>query len=40
MLVCKMVTSVAKKNKRNLVMVWVDYKKAFVSILHSWKKLF
>ena len=31
-MVCKEVTS----NRKNLITVWLDYKKAFDSVLHSW----
>lgn len=36
LLVSKMVTSIARKYKRNLSLAWVDYKKAFDSVPHTW----
>ena len=36
LLIDKLITRVAKKKKRNLRMVWIDYKKAYDSVPHSW----
>ena len=35
-LIDKMIMKHAKRNQRNLRMTWIDYKKAYDSILHSW----
>ena len=36
LLINKMVSDEVIKNRRNLVTVWLDYKKAFDSVPHSW----
>ena len=36
LLINKMVYDEVIKNRRNLVTVWLDYKKAFDSVPHSW----
>lgn len=36
LLISKMVIQDAKKRKKNLTMAWIDYKKAFDSVPHSW----
>ena len=36
LLIDKLITRHAKQNKRNLRMVWIDYKKAYDSVPHSW----
>ena len=35
-LVSKMITPLAKKHQRHLCMAWIDYKKAFDSLSHTW----
>ena len=32
----KAITEDAKKNKKNLSTMWIDYKKAYDSVLHKW----
>ena len=36
LLINKMIYEEVKENRRNLTIVWLDYKKAFDSIPHSW----
>ena len=36
LLIDKLITKHAKNNKRKLRMVWIDYKKAYDSVPHSW----
>ena len=36
LLIDKLITNLAKKKKRNLRMIWIDYKKAYDSVPHSW----
>lgn len=36
LLISKMVIETAKKRKKNLSLAWIDYKKAFDSVPHSW----
>ena len=36
LMINKMILDEVKKNKRNLYMMWFDYKKAFDSVPHSW----
>ena len=36
LLINKMVSDEVIKNRRNLITVWLDYKKAFDSVPHSW----
>ena len=36
LLINKMVCDEVIKNRRNLIAVWLGYKKAFVSVPHSW----
>jgi hypothetical protein len=36
LLVSKLITSLAKKYQRHLCMAWIDYKKAFESLPHTW----
>ena len=36
LLIDKLITTFAKKKKRNLRMVWIDYKKAYDSVPHCW----
>ena len=36
LLIDKLIMNMAKKKKRNLRMIWIDYKKAYDSVPHSW----
>ena len=36
LLIDKMITSDARKHKKNLSMSWIDYKKAYDMVPHSW----
>ena len=36
LLINKAIVSDAKQRRRNVITVWLDYKKAFDSILHTW----
>ena len=36
LLLDKALMKVAKKKQRNLSMMWIDYKKAYDSVPHSW----
>jgi len=36
LLMSKLITSLAKKHQRHLCMAWIDYKKAFDSLPHTW----
>ena len=36
LLIDKLIVTLAKRRKRNLRMVWIDYKKAYDSVPHSW----
>ena len=38
LLIDKMITEDAKKKKRNVSMMWIDYQKAYDSVPHSWIK--
>jgi len=36
LLVDKLVMFLTKRNRRNLRMMWIDYRKAYESVPHSW----
>jgi len=36
LLVDKLVMFLTKKNRKNLRMTWIDYRKAYDSVPHSW----
>ena len=36
LLIDKLIMNMAKKKRRNLRMIWIDYKKAYDSVPHSW----